>query len=130
MPRKPQVEPENTDVEEFDVSTEPAGIEWENVAERSAITILFDKFGDTFIGQFAGTEFIEPENGAEDGSDNFTRFVFTRDGQRFAINLSYKVAKAMTGIAEGKWVRIKYVADIPTKRGLNPMKDFVVDVQK
>lgn len=135
MARKPPANlptDEYESTEEFDVSSLPEGVEfeWQNVVERSAIVMQFDKIGDTFIGQYDGVEHIEPENGADDGSDNFDRYVFLRDGNRFAVNMSYKVAKALDGVEKGTWVRIKYVANVPTKRGLNDMKDFVVDVSR
>jgi len=111
-----------------DVSTAPDEWEFETVAEEAPTRVVFDEFGDVFVGQYVGTEHIEQpidEKGIDQSFDllNFR----ARDGQLYAINSSYKLVEAMGKVDEGDWVRITYVKDLPTKRGLNPMKDFVVD---
>ena len=108
-----------------DVSA-PEGLQWETIAEESATTVIFDKVGDEFVGRYVGVEHIVPEK-----DEPFDRFTFrAKDGQLYAINQSYKLAEALTEVKPDTWVRIKYVKDIPTKRALNPMKDFVIDVAK
>lgn len=136
MAKRGAVTDETTVDETADVSTSPEGWEWETVAEESAATVVFDTIGDVFIGEYLGSEHIEPENGKRneqsgENEDAFDRFVFrARDGKRYAINKSYKLNAAMEDVDEGQWVRITYVADIETSRKLNPMKDFRVDVRK
>jgi hypothetical protein len=105
--------------------------EWDTVREQSAALVLFDTIGDQFVGQYLGEEHITPENAAEDGSDSFDRFVFKGpNGVRYAVNKSYTLVQAMKEVAPHAWVRITYAQEIPTKRNLQPMKDFVVDVRR
>lgn len=112
------------------VTTAPDDWEWATVAEESAIGVIFEEIGDVFVGQFEGRETITPEKKSED-DEPFDRFVFrARDGKRYALNVSYKLDEAMKAVETGQWVRITYMADIPTGRKLNPMKDFRVDVRK
>lgn len=102
--------------------------EWENVVEASPSRVIFDTIGDEFIGQFIGEEEIDPGTGEE---DVFSLYLFRgRDGELYGINKSYKLAQAMDKIEPGSWVKIQYVKDINTGRGLNPMKDFRIDVRK
>ena len=110
-----------------DVSA-PSEWEWETVVEESATTVIFDTVGDQFVGLYTGSEHIDPDNGKD---EPFDRFVFQgRDGELYAVNKSFKLETAMQDIDPGQWVRITYVKDVPTGRGLNPMKDFRVDVRK
>lgn len=115
-----------------DVSTVPIDWEFETVVEESATGIIFDTVGDQFVGQYKGTEHIDPGTVDKEGkSKAFDRFLFVgRDGNLYAVPMSYKLDKAMDEIEEGQWVRITYVKDIPTGAGLNPMKDFKVEVRK
>jgi len=115
-----------------DVSTVPDDWEFETIAEASATVVIFDTIGDQFVGQYQGTEHIDPGTTDEDGrSTAFDRFVFKgRDGELYAIPQSYKLNSAMEDVEEDKWVRITYVKDIPTGRKLNPMKDFKVEVKR
>jgi hypothetical protein len=102
--------------------------EWDTVEEASPTLVLFDTVGDVFIGQYKGIETITPEK-TED--EPFDRFIFTdRNGNRYAINVSFKLEKAMSKVTIDQWTRITYVGDIPTGRKLNPMKDFKVDVKR
>jgi hypothetical protein len=116
-----------------DVSTVPDDWEFETVADASPTVVIFDTVGDQFVGQYKGKELIDPGTvDPETGkSSAFERFVFKgRDGELYAIPMSYKLNDAMEDIDNDKWVRITYVKDIPTGRKLNPMKDFVVEVKK
>lgn len=115
----------NATQNEPDVSA-PEGLEWKTIAEEGALTVVFDKIGDQFVGRYVGVEHIEPDNGKDEAFDRFT--FRAKDKNLYAVNQSYKLADALEDVAPGTWVRITYVKDIPTKRALNPMKDFVVDV--
>lgn len=128
MPPKKAVTPVEPDV--TDVSIAPSEWEWETVVEEAPTRVVFDTIGDTFIGQFVGEEHIEQAPNEKGEDQSFDLFNFRgRDGQLYAINKSYKLEEAMGKIGDGDWVRIVYVKDLPTKRGLNPMKDFTVDVR-
>ena len=48
----------------------------------------------------------------------------------YAVNKSYKLEQAMEYVKPDDWVRITYIKDVDTGRGLNPMKDYRVDVRK
>jgi hypothetical protein len=114
-----------------DVSTTPDGWEFETVQEESPTRVIFDTIGDQFVGQYIGDEHIDlpPNDKGEDQS--FDLFNFRgRDGERYAINKSYSLEQAMEKVTEGQWCRITYAKDVPTKRSLNPMKDFRVEVRK
>lgn len=109
------------------VTTAPDDWEFKTVAEEGATTVVFDDIGDIFVGQYVGTEHIEPDNGKD---DPFDRFTFRgRNGVLYAINQSYKLSQAMDKVSPGDWVRLTYVKDIETKRGLQAMKDFRVEVR-
>jgi len=114
-----------------DVSTTPDGWEFETVQEESPTRVIFDTIGDQFIGQYIGDEHIDLPPDAEGKDQSFDLFNFRgRDGERYAINKSYSLEQAMEKVNQGDWTRITYVKDVPTKRSLNPMKDFRVEVRK
>lgn len=118
-------EPEESNV---DVSSIPEGMEFDGfdtVIEESATTIIFENPGESFIGEFRGSEDITPENG-----EPFSRWIFMRDGTLYAINKSYQLEDLASKVSPGQWVRITYVKDISTKRGLNDLKDMKVEVAR
>jgi len=118
-------------VEEPDVSTAPADWEFETVVEESPTTIVFDTIGDIFIGQYVGTDHIELPLDKDGKDQSFDRYTFRgRDGELYAINKSYKLESGMDKVEAGQWVRFTYMKDIPTARGLQPMKDFRIDIRK
>jgi len=131
MPRKPPVQEPEPDVDETLLTTAPEDWEWETIAEQSATRVLFDTIGDTFIGQYEGMDHIEQEPDANGQDQSFDLYVFRgRDGNRYSVNTSYRLNEAMAKVSPSDWVRIVYVADIPTSRKLQPMKDFRVDVRR
>lgn len=109
--------------------------EWTTIQEESPSVLVFDAIGDQFIGRYIGPEEVTPE-----GDDPFTRYTFRAegnpeatgllDGTLVAINSSWRMESAMSKAQAGELCRITYIKDIPTKRGLNPMKDFRVDVKR
>lgn len=122
-------------VEEGDVSSAPSDWEWETVSSETSIRVLFDSIGDVFVGQFVGIQTITPEGVDKDGKPNepFDLYIFTgRDGNSYSINKSWKIETAFDDydVQADEWVRITYVKDVETKRGLNPMKDFKVEVRR
>ncbi len=107
----------------------PEDWEFETVVDKAAMLYEFDTIGDVFIGQFEGVDHIVPDN----GDPEFDRYNFRgRDGELYCINPSYKIQGAQEDELwnKGDWVRMTYVADIPTKRGLNPMKDIKIEVRR
>ena len=110
------------------VSEAPDEWEFETLVEESPTMVIFDTIGDVFVGQYVGIEHIDPDNGKD---EPFDRFNFrARDGELYALNSSYQLVDALKKVDPGTWVRVTYIKDIPTKRGLNPMKDFRIDVRK
>jgi hypothetical protein len=101
--------------------------EWDNVVEEAGVRVIFNEDGDTFIGMYIGTEHIIPDNGGEEFDLLNFRGV---DDVLYSINTAYKLENAMKQVQRGQWVRIQRVKEIPTKRGLQPMIDFRVDVRK
>jgi hypothetical protein len=117
--------------DETHVSMTPADWEFETVVEESPTTIVFDTIGDVFVGQYIGTEHIDLPLDKDGKDQSFDRYTFRgRDGELYALNQSYKIEMGMDKAAPGQWVRITYVKDIPTSRGLQPMKDFRIEVRK
>lgn len=125
---KPVAEPEY--VAEGDVSSHPDDWEWDAVTEESPTRVVFDTIGDQFVGQFIGEMHVQQESN-EGEDESFDLYTFRgRDGKLYAVNKSWKIEQGMEKVAEGDWIRMRYVADIPTKRNLNPMKDIVIDVRR
>jgi len=119
---------EEEDVNEELVTTAPDDWEFEVVAEESPIRAIFENFGDVFIGQYEGKQHVVPER---EGDEPFDLFTFrARDGRLYAVNTSFKLVDAMENVDAGTWVKLEYIKDIPTKRNLQPMKDFRVSVRK
>jgi hypothetical protein len=95
--------------------------------------VVFDTIGDTFVGQYVGEQTITPEGTDSKGEplEPFDLYIFTgRDNNSYSVNKSWKLEQAMEMVKIDDWVRIVYVKDVETKRGLNPMKDFRVDVRQ
>jgi hypothetical protein len=118
-------------VDGADPTESPEGWEWDTVVEGVPARVVFDTIGDNFIGQFIGREKVELEPAADGSDPSFELFLFRgRDGDRYAVNVSYALEEGMQKVQEGQWCRLTYVKDIKTGRNLNPMKDFKVDVRK
>ena len=119
-----------------DTPDNPDNWQWETVQEESATRVIFDTIGDEFIGQYKGSEHITPANAGQLDADGETIEEFDlfryigRNNEPYAINASYSLVTAMEKVKVDEWVRITYTKDLPTKRGLNPMKDFRVDVRR
>lgn len=131
MARPKAQDVEKVAAEESDMSllTEsPTDWEWDTVVDESPTLVEFDTVGDTFIGLYEGRKTITPDNGRTDPFDLF--YFKGRDNQPYATNTSYKLDGALTDDMIGKWVRIVLTKEIPTGRGLQPMKDFRVDVKR
>jgi hypothetical protein len=113
-------------ITDTDFSAGTEGWEWNTVADVEPTRVLFDTFGDQFVGQFMGLVTIAPD----DGSEPFELYTFTAtDGELYAINSSWKMNKGMKDVTPGEWCRITYVKDIPSSKG-NPVKDLRIDVRR
>jgi hypothetical protein len=122
----PPVETPEPETDMSLVTTAPDDWEFETVSEESATVVIFESPGDAFIGKYEGVENIIPDKG-----EPFSRYAFRgRDGARYAINKSYQLNAGMDAVAQGSWVRITLVKEVPTSRGLEPMKDFRIEVKK
>lgn len=103
---------------------------WETIQERSASVVIFDTVGDELIGTYRGIETIEPD---DDPDNAFSRYLLEgTDGELYATNISYALRSAVEkhDVKVGDMLRIRYVGDVKTKRGLNPMKDFEIAVKR
>lgn len=111
--------------------TAPESWEWDVVKEAAAIKVIFDTIGDTFVGQYAGKEFVENEPSADGKDRSFWNFNFRgTDGEMYAVPESYDLIEKMEDIDEGTWTRLEYVRDVKTSRNLNPLKSFRVSIRK
>lgn len=112
-------------------ATQPVPDEgWETIQKRSAAVVIFDTVGDELIGEFGGVEQIEPD---DDPDNAFSRYLLRgTDGELYATNISYALRTAVEkhDVKVGDMLRIRYVGDVKTKRGLNPMKDFEIAVKR
>lgn len=126
MPR-PTVKKENTE----DLMTDAVHEEWETVSKGYGEKILWDT-GVVFTGTFNGTRDVE----VDDGKDGFTTALaaeFTNaDGETFWCWLPYQLKEAIQNgtIKEDDKVRITCTGEQSTKRGLNPVKTFTIQVQR
>lgn len=106
----------------------PDDWDFETVRDSTPTRVIFEEIGETFIGQYVGKELITPDN-----IDPFSMHVFkARDGERYAMSDSFALNDYFEDNADdaiGKWFRLTYVQDIPSKKG-NPMKDIRIDVRK
>lgn len=109
------------------VTTAPDDWEFETVRDESPTRVIFEEFGDTFVGQFSRLDHITPDNGKDDPFDLWV--YYAQDGKPYAVNDSYAVRQGMKDVLEGQWVRLTYVKDIPSSKG-NDVKDIKVEVRK
>lgn len=122
-------------VEGADVTQSPEGWDWNTVAEGTAIKVIFDTIGDSFVGQLLGEEHIDQEPNAKGEDQSFDLYLFRgQDGERYSINQSYALVEAMALVKIDQWCRITYIKDVTTQKsknasGYNAMKDFKVDVR-
>jgi hypothetical protein len=106
-----------------------AQFEWETVHEEAADQIVFDKVGDTYVGEYLGSEVISFTD--RDGEDqSFTQLKFRDNEGLKGINAGYELRKAFDGIPAGSIVRVQYVKNVPITGQASPMKSFRVDTAK
>lgn len=120
---------------DFDPDADPAAIpedwNWDTVAEAAATKVVFDTFGDSFVGQYKGREEVKQEPTADGANQDFTMHRFLgRDGDTYAVNNSFSLDEGLEDVPIDTWVRLTYVKDVPTGRKLNPMKSFKIDVRR
>jgi len=111
-----------------DVSA-PDSEEWdfETVVNDAPTVVIFDTYGDQFIGMYKGMQRVESRAGREE----YERFAFTgRDGGHYAIAKSRVLEDLMRKVPIGTWVRITFTGEIPQSKGYNAMKDFMVEIKK
>lgn len=104
--------------------------DWEFSTEVAEAPIQVElELGESIVLYFEGIEHIVPD-GAKTADDAFDLLTFTgRDGVRYAMNPGYKLDRYFRS-AEPAWYRITLIKELPTGRGLNPMKDYKVEKKK
>lgn len=106
-------------------TTDPNKVDWASADEvkKGFATFPFNEIGDHFIGTFVGEDQIANNETGEIAE----AFLFEdAEGHTTGIWKSYDLTRKMEEVPEGAAVRIEYVRDIETKRGLNPMKEYSV----
>jgi hypothetical protein len=112
--------------------TKPTTNEWSTVSEGAATRLQFEKFGDVFIGTYVGEATITPPE-----ADPFDVYQFRaaldqeglEENELVQMSQSYELKQTMSKVSPGTLCRIEYVKDVPTSRGLNPMKSFKVQTR-
>lgn len=106
--------------------------EWTTVTEGAATQVKFDKIGDVFIGTKVGKRTIDPQNGKDDPFDVWEFHAAEQpglsDGELVNVPTSYGL-RDLENVPDGTLCRLEYVKDIPTARGLNPMKSFIIQTK-
>lgn len=88
-----------------------------------------DKAGEilSFTGQFTGTREVELENGDIGMAAEFLDL----DGEKAYCWASWSLKDVIANerLTPGDYVRIVYKGEAPTKKGLNPVKQFEIKVK-
>lgn len=116
-----------------DVTEVPNDWNWDTVREEVPTGILFDKQGESFVGQFVEKRHVEREPSADGTDQSFDIYIFTgRDTKPYSLSNSYALDETYDkGLMKaGDWCRIEYVKDVKTGRGLNDMKDLRIQIRK
>lgn len=107
--------------------TTPDEQQFETVADESPDRIIFDTFGDQFVGTYVGPQMVDL---GDDEEGKYLVFRQQEDQHLYMMSASYKLDRAFAEISPGALCRITYVKDIEVGNGRNPMKDFKVEVAK
>lgn len=132
----PEVATDEIDVEML--TTAPDDWEFETVREEAATRIDFNVsresakvnggVADSVVLQYVGMQHVEQEPDKDGKDQSFDLLMWTgRDGLPYSINTSWSLMEAMKEVKTGEWCRLTYIKDLPTRRGLNPMKDIKVE---
>lgn len=116
-----------------DVTKNVEDWEWETARDETPTGVVFEAPGETFIGQYLERRTVAREPLADGTGGPFNLHVFTgRDGKPYALSDSFALDEAYEdgSLKSGQWVRITFIKEIKTKRGLNPMKDLKIDIRK
>ncbi len=104
---------------------------WDDVPEIEAgigETYTFKNKGDVVIGEYLGTGELELDT--DDGEEiALYHRIKTDDMGTLALSSSFDLGRKLEDIAVGTQVRIEYLKDIPTNRGLSEMKVFKVQAK-
>lgn len=107
---------QTTDVSWDDVPVVKAGV---------GEIVKFDNVGDFFVGTYLGKAEVTTDDG-----EIIEAHTFENDmGLPVAIWASYDLNRKLADIGNGILVRVEYVRDVETKRGLSPMKEFKVQAR-
>lgn len=104
--------------------TDPNKVDWDSADEikKGFASFKFENKGDVFIGTYSG----EGEVVSDDGEIAEAFIFVNEEGVDVGLWKSFDLNRKMEEIPVGAAVRVEYVADIETKRGLNPMKQYSV----
>ncbi len=111
--------------------TKPVKDSWDDVPEIEAgigETYTFKNVGDTVIGEYLGTGELELDTDNGEETAVYHR-VKTDDMGTLALSSGFDLSRKLESIANGTQVRIEYIKDIPTGRGMTDMKSFKVQAK-
>jgi hypothetical protein len=100
---------------------------WITVDTKPDVKLVWENYGDEFIGQYVGEELIERA-----GYDTFGVYIFTdRDGQRVSVPQLEAIRNGLKrgNVRPGNWVRLIYVEDTDLGDG-KVRKEISVDVKR
>jgi hypothetical protein len=95
--------------------------------KQSSMFAKFENIGDMYEGEFVEfNEQVPSKYGDED------QLILKGKNGPLMIRCTKKLTAIIKDnvevITRGSWLKIKYIADIPTDKG-NPMKDYEVDIE-
>lgn len=102
-------------------------------AETLPTKVVFDSWGDEFIGRYKGPRTVTPGSG-----DAFTVYIFTQDGtflpdnetpEEFSVSATNALRSGMKKVRPGALVRLTYLDDIDSGNG-NFIKNIRIDVAR
>lgn len=101
-------------------------------AETLPTKVVFDSWGDEFVGRYKGPKTITPGSG-----DSFTVYIFNQDGatlpsgepEEFSVGATNAMRTGMKKVRPGSLTRLTYVDDIESGSG-NYIKNIRIDVKQ
>jgi hypothetical protein len=87
--------------------------------------VKFEDIGTVFVGTYQGMGEVTTEDGEIIEAHKFN----DPDGLPVAIWASHDLNRKLEEVPNYSPVRIEYIRDVPTKRGLTPMKEFKVQAK-
>lgn len=104
---------------------------WETISEGFGTKIEWN-IGTRFIGEYTGTRQVPSKEESEDGTfDMIDAAEFTKDGEKFYSWMPHQLQTVISdgALKAGQTVFIECLKEENTKRGLNPVKVFIIKVK-